>query len=346
MKRYIILIVLLAASCCFSAYGQEQKFENKWFGGAGGGMNFGIDGTSVDSRANSHRGAGTAIDAWVGKRINDWLGFGAGYHGLSISDRYVEYGQYPFHYIHADAMLMHSRYIMPYVHAGMARIDKMSPAGGVGVKVPIPINDILSIVPDVKLTAFSGRAITGNKGLIADAGVTLGLAFNLGRPHKKKTVETPYVAPKPTPVVVPDNKPEQPEVVPEPEPEPAPAIDTVLVKKSEEFTAKIAGVTLFDFDRSNIRPEAIPVLDEIAAWLLENPERTALIEGYTDSRGSDAYNLVLSQKRAESVRDYLVGNGVAKERLTAEGHGKGHFTEGDTKAEVYQQNRRVVITLK
>ena len=145
----------------------------------------------------------------------------------------------------------------------------------------------------------------------------------------------PEPQPEPQPVVVPE---------PEPQPEPEPVID--LVQKSEEFTARIAGITLFDFDKYSLRQEAFPVLDEIAAWMQENPERIAIIEGYTDNRGTDAYNLVLSQRRAEAIMNYLVANGVDKARLTAEGHGKGHFTEGKTDAEIRQQNRRVVITLK
>lgn len=339
MKQSKLLIVLLAALCCFSAFGQE-KYENKWFGGAGGGMNFGTDGFDRSLREISHLGAGTAIDAWVGKRFNDWIGVRAGYQGLNISKRYVEYAQYPFNYIHADAMLMYNRFVMPYVHAGFAKLDKATPAGGIGVMVPIHLSKVLSIVPDIKATLYSDKAYNaGDKGLAANVSANVGLAVNLARPRAKK-VEPVYVVPEPEPQ--PEPQPE-PVVVPEPEPEPEP-VD--LVQKSEEFTSRIAGITLFDFDRYKLRPEAFPVLDEIAAWMKENPERTALIEGYTDSRGSDAYNLPLSQKRAEAVLYYLVDKGVAKERLTAEGHGKGKFTEGNTKEEVYQQNRRVVITLK
>lgn len=339
MKKYRFLIVLLTVFCCFNAFGQE-KYENKWFGGAGGGMNFGTDGFDRSLREISHLGAGTAIDAWVGKRFNDWFGLRAGYQGLNISKRYVEYGQYPFNYIHADAMLMYNRFLMPYIHAGFAKLDKGTPAGGIGLMVPIHLSKTLSIVPDIKATLYSDKAYNaGDKGLAANLSGSVGLAVNLARPRAKK-VEPVFVVPEPEPQ--PEPQPE-PVVVPEPEPEPGP-VD--LVQKSEEFTSRIAGVTLFDFDKSVIRAEAYPVLDEISTWLVENPEHTALIEGYTDYKGSDAYNLKLSQRRADAVLNYIAGKGVDKARLEAIGRGKGKFTEGNTDAEQRQQNRRVVITLK
>lgn len=337
MKQSKLFIVLLAVICCISASGQE-KYENKWFGGAGGGMNFGTDGFDHSIREISHLGAGTAIDAWVGKRFNDWFGIRAGYQGLDISKRYVEYGQYPFHYIHADAMLMYNRFIMPYVHAGFAKLDKGTPAGGIGVMVPIHLSKIISIVPDLKATLYSDKAYNaGDKGLAANLSASIGLAVNLARPRVKK-VEPIFVAPEPEPEPEPE-----PVIVPEPEPEPEPVN---LVEKSEEFTARIAGITLFDFDKSVIRAEAFPVLDDIAAWLIENPEHSALIEGYTDYKGSDAYNLKLSQRRADAVLNYIADKGVDKARMEAIGRGKGKFTEGNTDAEQRQQNRRVVITLK
>lgn len=339
MKYSKLFIVLLVTLLCVPTFGQE-KYENKWFGGAGGGMNFGADGLVDRSiREFSNLGAGTAIDAWIGKRFNDNFGLALGYQGLNISKRYVEYGQYPYNYIHADAMLMSSRFIMPYLHAGFLKTNKATAAGGLGVKVPIPISNVISVVPDFKATLFGGKAIEGKKAVGSDLSATLGLAFNLAKPRPKK-VEPVYVAPEPEPEPQPEP---EPVIVPEPEPEPEPVN---LVEKSEEFTARIAGITLFDFDKSFIRAEAFPILDDIAAWLIENPEHNALIEGYTDYKGSDAYNLGLSQRRADSVKKYLVDKGVEQERLEAIGRGKGKFTEGNTDAEQRQQNRRVVITLR
>ena len=338
MKYRRILTVLVATLCCVSAFGQEI-YENKWFGGAGAGMNFGTDGFDRSIREISHLGAGTALDFWVGKRFNDWFGIKAGYQNMNISKRYVEYAQYKYNYFHADAMLMRYRHFMPYAHLGYAKIDKGSVAGGVGIMAPIHLSKVLSVVPDIKATLYSDKAYnTGEKGLAANISGTLGLAVNLARPRPKK-VEPVYVVPEPEPEPEPVVVPE-----PEPEPEPEPVID--LVQKSEEFTSRIAGITLFDFDKSFIRTEAFPVLDDIATWLIENPDHSALIEGYTDYKGSDAYNLGLSQRRADSVMKYLVDKGVAKERLEAIGRGKGKFTEGTTDAEQRQQNRRVVITLK
>ena len=340
MKHSKFVIVLLAVLCCMPAFGQE-KYENKWFGGAGGGMNFGTDGFDRSIREISHLGAGTAVDAWIGKRFNDWFGLRAGYQGLNISKRYVEYGQYPFGYIHADAMLMANRFIMPYLHAGYAKLDKGTPAGGLGVMVPIHLSKTVSIVPDIKVTAYSDKAYnSGDKGLAANVSGTVGLAVNLARPRAKK-VEPVYVAPEPEPQPEPQPEP-KPVVVVEPEPEPV----VNLAQKSEEFTERIAGITLFDFDKSVIRAEAYPILDDIATWLIENPEHSALIEGYTDYKGTDAYNLKLSQRRADAVLNYIADKGVDKARLEAIGRGKGNFTEGNTDAEQRQQNRRVVITLK
>ncbi|HVM97112.1 MAG TPA: OmpA family protein, partial [Candidatus Acidoferrales bacterium] len=78
----------------------------------------------------------------------------------------------------------------------------------------------------------------------------------------------------------------------------------------------------FDFDKSNIRKDAAQILDEAASILKEEGAVGVMVVGHTDSRGSDAYNQKLSERRAKSVRDYLVKKGVAASRLTTKGMGE------------------------
>ena len=77
-----------------------------------------------------------------------------------------------------------------------------------------------------------------------------------------------------------------------------------------EFTTR--GIFL-DFDSDVLRPESTPVLEEIRATLAEHTELEVVIEGHTDSAGEDAYNLSLSERRAQSVVAYLVANGIWRE---------------------------------
>jgi outer membrane protein OmpA-like peptidoglycan-associated protein len=78
---------------------------------------------------------------------------------------------------------------------------------------------------------------------------------------------------------------------------------------------------LFDFDSAALRPETAQLVREIAVMLQQNPNWTILIAGHTDSTGGAEHNMRLSQQRAESVRQALIRNGVAANRLQSVGHG-------------------------
>lgn len=104
------------------------------------------------------------------------------------------------------------------------------------------------------------------------------------------------------------------------------------VKESESYTlqfplANISVPTLinnifYDFDKATLKPESTEALDKLVELLNENPNITIELSAHCDYRGSDAYNLNLSQRRAESVCNYLKEHGIAADRLTPRGYGK------------------------
>jgi outer membrane protein OmpA-like peptidoglycan-associated protein len=99
----------------------------------------------------------------------------------------------------------------------------------------------------------------------------------------------------------------------------------------------------FDFDKSNIRPDARPILDEAVRMLKQRGEVKIVVEGHTDSVGSDGYNMKLSRRRADAVKRYLVEHGIAASRITTEGFGKRQPVASNATAEGRAQNRRVEI---
>ena len=107
-------------------------------------------------------------------------------------------------------------------------------------------------------------------------------------------------------------------------------VDTVM--ESEEYVLQfpLASLTapvlidniFYDFDKATLRPESTASLDELIKLLNENPNVTIELSAHTDYRGSEAYNKQLSQRRAESVVNYLIEHGIAEDRLSPVGYGK------------------------
>jgi len=105
------------------------------------------------------------------------------------------------------------------------------------------------------------------------------------------------------------------------------------------------GDVLFAFNKAELTPQAGPRLDKLAGFLRQFPDRRLLIEGYTDSVGGDAYNMELSQRRAQSVQAALVQRGVEPSRITARGYGKSYPVADNGSAEGRAMNRRVEIVI-
>lgn len=97
----------------------------------------------------------------------------------------------------------------------------------------------------------------------------------------------------------------------------------------------------FDFDKSVIRPEGKPVLDEAITVLKEEPGITIVVEGHTDSIGTDAYNMKLSERRADAVADYLAAGGVSRKRMSTVGFGESKPVASNETEDGRAQNRRV-----
>jgi outer membrane protein OmpA-like peptidoglycan-associated protein len=123
----------------------------------------------------------------------------------------------------------------------------------------------------------------------------------------------------------------------------------VIVSRCEE-RLRVGSDFLFDFDRADLRPEAGPTLDEIAARLVA-AKNAVMIEGHTDGKGTDSYNQTLSERRAVSVRASLTSRGLPVDRLNIRGFGKSHPVaqnerpDGTDDPDGRQKNRRVEVVL-
>jgi|GEM_PF-1036598 len=118
-----------------------------------------------------------------------------------------------------------------------------------------------------------------------------------------------------------------------------------LVKKEAKIVVRNI---YFDLNKATIRPESYPVLDELCQLLRETPNAVVEVEGHTDTRGSDEYNLKLSQARADAVKDYFIKkNCISPDRISAVGYGETRPVVFPEKSEAdYQLNRRVEIKFK
>jgi len=126
------------------------------------------------------------------------------------------------------------------------------------------------------------------------------------------------------------------------------ALAKLAAVKEEErgMVITLSGSVLFTSGQSTLLPSAQTKLDQVAEALASVKERPLLVEGHTDSQGSDTDNLALSQRRAEAVRTYLVQKGADPTMVTAQGIGEGRPVGENTTPEGRANNRRVEIVVQ
>jgi outer membrane protein OmpA-like peptidoglycan-associated protein len=118
-----------------------------------------------------------------------------------------------------------------------------------------------------------------------------------------------------------------------------------VVREARGMVLTISGSVLFASGQSMILPTAQERLNQVAEALMINKDRKLTVEGHTDSQGSHAYNQALSQRRAESVKNYLVSQGYPAELIAAQGQGEDHPIASNDTAEGRANNRRVEIII-
>jgi outer membrane protein OmpA-like peptidoglycan-associated protein len=102
----------------------------------------------------------------------------------------------------------------------------------------------------------------------------------------------------------------------------------------------------FEFDRATLRPDALRLLDDAIARLQANPNRNIIIEGHTCNIGTAEYNLALGERRAASVRDYLISRGIPASRLETQSYGEENPKYDNAREETRRLNRRAVLVVK
>lgn len=117
------------------------------------------------------------------------------------------------------------------------------------------------------------------------------------------------------------------------------------LEKAVEGTTAILQNIFFDVDKFDLKEKSVTELQKILRFLKENPSLKVEISGHTDNSGSSAYNLQLSQKRAQSVYNYLISNGIDSNKLVPRGYGSNQPLEDNDSEEGRQKNRRIEFKL-
>jgi peptidoglycan-associated lipoprotein len=163
----------------------------------------------------------------------------------------------------------------------------------------------------------------------------------------------PMPAPAPTAEPEPAKIEPAPQVVamiPEPKPEeqaqPKEEENTARPKQTEFLAVQELPAIHFDYDKSELRPDALDTLQGHIAWLKEHADSDVQIAGHCDERGTSEYNLALGDRRAKSVRDHLSAYGIAPDRVSTVSHGKERPACAADTPQCHEMNRRAEFKVR
>ena len=120
---------------------------------------------------------------------------------------------------------------------------------------------------------------------------------------------------------------------------------TVTPNANGNIDLVMPGNITFSFDNASLNPSFMPTLDKLASTMNEYNQNTVTVAGHTDSKGDAGYNMDLSRKRANSVRNYLVSRGVASNRISVAAYGESRPVADNNTDYGRQQNRRVELVI-
>ena len=118
-----------------------------------------------------------------------------------------------------------------------------------------------------------------------------------------------------------------------------------VIRDGDNLLLRMPSGITFAYNKADVQPQFQPTLNEVASVLAQYPKTYIDVLGHTDSDGSDAYNQTLSERRAQSVADYLVGKGVQSARLATRGYGESQPIASNATEEGKAANRRVEIKI-
>ncbi|HVC61426.1 MAG TPA: peptidoglycan-associated lipoprotein Pal [Acetobacteraceae bacterium] len=114
----------------------------------------------------------------------------------------------------------------------------------------------------------------------------------------------------------------------------------------EDLVANVGDRVFYDFNKSNLKPDARATLDRQSGWLAKYPKVDVQVAGNCDDRGTEEYNLALGQRRANAAADYLKAKGVAGSRITTISYGKDRPTATGDNEQAWAQNRNAITSVK